>query len=51
MCFLDAQAVDHDPSDGFTWEFTVFQSVFNRPILCLQRIKTGKYRFVYFWLP
>ena len=49
---LDAQAVDHDPSDGFTWEFTVSPIGFSiGPYYVCKELKPGKYRFVYFGLP
>jgi len=49
---LDAQAVDHDPSDGFTWEFTVSPIGFSiGPYYVCKELKSGKYRFVYFGLP
>jgi len=45
---LDAQAVDHDPSDGFTWGVHCLQSVFSiGPYYVCKELKSGKYRFVY----
>lgn len=49
---LDAQAVDHGPSDGFTWEFTVSPMGFSiGPYYVCKELNPGKYRFVYFGLP
>jgi hypothetical protein len=49
---LDSQAIDHDPNDGFTWEFTVSPIGFSiGPYYVCKELKPGKYRFVYFGLP
>lgn len=49
---LDAQAADHAPSDGFTWDFTASPIGFSTgPYYVCKELKPGKYRFVYFGLP